>query len=69
MSAFLESQISIEDIVRENDKIVSRFAISGNLKGTMMGMGIPPTISHVAYNKKSAYHITGNLNENVPLPS
>lgn len=68
MSAFYESQISVEDIVREIGKIVSRFSVSGNHKGTMMG--IPPTITDVKYSNKSAYHVTGNLNENVaPLPS
>jgi hypothetical protein len=33
-------------------------------------MGIPHSITNVIYGNKSAYHITGNLNENVaPLPS
>ncbi|MBA2266827.1 MAG: ester cyclase [Nitrosopumilus sp.] len=46
-SAFPGSQLSIEDIVKENNKIVSRYSISGNHKGTLMG--IPPSNKDVKF--------------------
>ncbi len=34
---FTGSQISILDIVKENNKIVCRFSVTGNHRGTLMG--------------------------------
>jgi steroid delta-isomerase-like uncharacterized protein len=46
--AFPDLHITIEDLVKEGDKIVSRNTVTGTQRGEYMG--IPPTGKSVTYN-------------------
>ena len=55
--AFPDLQITIEDLIEEGDKVVSRNTVKGTHQGEYMG--IPPTGRSVTYNEIFILRFTG----------
>jgi steroid delta-isomerase-like uncharacterized protein len=48
-TAYPDLQITIEDLIEEGDRVVSRHTVTGTHQGDYMGL--PPTGAHVTYNE------------------